>query len=82
MPLVKKLTKLGSSYALVLDKSFLKCMNISEQDKIQMEVQGSTVQMKKYSAPDVLQEQKVPFARALDHSIKKFDKVYKKLTDA
>lgn len=82
MPITKNLTKIGSSYAVILDKSVLQLLGISPDSKISMDIKGDTLLLRKNEEPSLVQEPRVPFSKAVDNSIRKFDTTYHKLADA
>lgn len=82
--MIKNLTKVGSSYALILDKSILSLMNITPDSKVQLHLEGNVLTVQKSISYEnvAVEEPKVPFKKAVDSSIHRFDETYKKLADA
>jgi antitoxin component of MazEF toxin-antitoxin module len=74
---IKKLTKLGNSRALVIDKETLGHMGLSEGDKVQMTLHGQ--QLVITPVRPVIPDK--DFRESLDRVIGKYGKLFRKLAE-
>lgn len=78
--MIKKLTKHGNSYALVIDRGIMDLLNISEKSELYVTTDGhklivSPAGEKKGSKPGR------SFEEAVQLSLKRYSKAYKKLAN-
>ena len=72
---VKKLTKLGNSQALVIDKQTLAQMGLSEGSEVQMTLHGQQLVVTPVH-PAIPEES---FKKSLDHISEKYDELFRRL---
>lgn len=73
--MVKKLTKLGTSHSIIIDKSIMQLLSITPDTPLEVRTDGKSLIITPLGE-DVNDEL---FDNALDKSIRKFGNVYKKL---
>lgn len=73
--MIKKLTKHGNSYALVIDRGIMDLLNISEKSALYVTTDGRSLIV----SPADPKKAKVKFEEAVERSFKKFPKMYKNL---
>lgn len=71
----KKLSKIGNSRGIVIDKSILQLLNIDDETPIKIEVFGNKLVIGSAS------DEKTDFDKALERSNSKFLKAYKRLSE-
>ena len=72
---IKKLTKLGNSQALVIDKQTLAQMGLSEASEVQMTLHGQQLVITPVK-PRILEEQ---LSESLDRVLEKYDDLFRRL---
>jgi antitoxin component of MazEF toxin-antitoxin module len=75
--MIKKLTKIGNSQALVIDKQTLAQMGIQEGEKVQVSLHGQQLVITpvRPRIPDA------DFRKSLDRVARKYDSVFRKLAE-
>jgi antitoxin component of MazEF toxin-antitoxin module len=73
--MIKKLTKHGNSYALVIDRGIMDLLNISENTDLHITTDGKKLIL----TPVENKKQKAKFDAAVKLSFKKFGGAYKRL---
>lgn len=73
--MIKKLSKHGNSYALVIDRSIMDLLNISEKSALYVTTDGKSLIVS--PADDKAQQAK--FGKAVEKSFKKFPRMYNNL---
>jgi antitoxin component of MazEF toxin-antitoxin module len=73
--LIKKLTKHGNSYALVIDRSIMELLHISEKSALYVTTDGKSLIV----SPAHAEKKQVKFKAAVEESFKKFPRMYKNL---
>ena len=73
--MIKKLTKHGNSYALVIDRGIMDLLNISEKSSLYVTTDGKSLII----SPADDKKKKIKFEEAVKKSFKKFPKMYKNL---
>ena len=80
MPMLKKLSKTGSSYALIIDKSILKLLSFDPSLPVEITTDGEALIVKPTKQPQTEEERrKEKFIKALENSHNKFGGAYKRL---
>lgn len=73
--MIKKLTKHGNSYALIIDRSVMDLLNIKEDSALYVTTDGKSLTVTPAKdSPDTKD-----FKKAVDQSFKKFGRAYKNL---
>jgi putative addiction module antidote len=75
--MIKKLTKIGNSQALVIDKQTLAQMGVQEGEKVQVSLHGQqlVITAVRPRIPDA------HFRKSLDRVARKYDSVFRKLAE-
>jgi len=73
--MIKKLSKHGNSYALVIDRSIMELLNINEKSALYVTTDGRSLVV----SPAQDQKKQAKFEGAVERSFKKFPKMYKNL---
>jgi antitoxin component of MazEF toxin-antitoxin module len=74
--MVKKLTKHGNSYALVIDKPILELLNISDQTPLNVTTDGQSLVVTPTS-----EAHEKKFRAAVDNTIKRYGKMLNRLAE-
>ncbi len=75
--MIKKLTKHGNSYALVIDKPVLELLKIDPEAPLELSTDGQTLIVCPAAAP----KRKAKFKAALAKTNRRFDRALKRLAD-
>jgi antitoxin MazE len=75
--MIKKLTKHGNSWALVIDKPVLELLNIDPETPLEIATDGQTLIVSPARDP----KRKAKFKAALDRTNRKYGRVLKKLAE-
>ena len=73
--MIKKLTKHGNSYALVIDRGIMELLNISEKSALYVTTDGRNLVI----SPAGDKKKRAGFEGAVEKSFKKFPRMYKNL---
>ena len=73
--MIKKLTKHGNSYALVIDRGIMDLLNISEKSALYVTTDGRSLIV----SPADDQKKQTKFESVVEKSFKKFPRMYKNL---
>lgn len=73
--MIKKLTKHGNSYALIIERPIMDLLQISEKSALYVTTDGRNLVI----SPAEERKKQSRFEAAVDRSFKKFPKMYKKL---
>ncbi len=73
--MIKKLTKHGNSYALVIDRGIMDLLNISEKSALSVTTDGRSLII----SPADDKKKQAKFEAIVDNSFKKFPHMYKNL---
>lgn len=73
--MIKKLTKHGNSYALVIDRGIMDLLNINEKSALYVTTDGRSLIV----SPANGKKKQTQFEDAVEKSFKKFPRMYKKL---
>ena len=73
--MIKKLTKHGNSYALIIDRGVMDLLQISEKTALYVTTDGTNLIV----SPVQKEKRKKEVESAMEHSFKKFGKAYKNL---
>jgi antitoxin component of MazEF toxin-antitoxin module len=73
--MIKKLTKHGNSYALIIDRGVMDLLQISEKTALYVTTDGKNLIV----SPAKNEKRKKDVESAMEHSFKKFGKTYKNL---
>ena len=73
---IKRLTKLGNSQALVIDKQTLAQMGLSDGDEVQLTVHGQQLVITPVSPRAADGE---AFDRSVEQAVKKYDDLFRRL---
>ncbi len=73
--MIKKLTKHGNSYALVIDRGIMDLLNITEKTDLRISTNGQSLVI----TPVEDEKSRKKFEAAVEHSMKKFGRAYKNL---
>jgi antitoxin MazE len=73
--MIKKLTKHGNSYALVIDRGIMDLLNISEKSALYVTTDGRSLIV----SPADDKNKQAKFEAAVEKSFKKFPRMYKNL---
>ncbi len=73
--MIKKLSKHGNSYALVIDRSIMDLLNINEKSALYVTTDGRNLVI----SPAEDRNKRTKFEDAVAKSFKKFPRMYKKL---
>lgn len=78
--MIKKLTKHGNSYALVIDRGIMDLLNINEKSALYVTTDGHKLVISPAKEKDTPQGKR-SFEESVEHSLKRFGKAYKKLAN-
>ncbi|HTC21757.1 MAG TPA: AbrB/MazE/SpoVT family DNA-binding domain-containing protein [bacterium] len=78
--MIKKLTKHGNSYALVIDRGIMDLLNISEKSALYVTTDGRKLIVSPADEKDQTNGKK-SFEEAVQLSLKRYSKAYKKLAN-
>ncbi|MEM9777219.1 MAG: AbrB/MazE/SpoVT family DNA-binding domain-containing protein [Chloroflexota bacterium] len=81
MAMIKKLTKTGSSYSLIIDKSIMQLLSIDPELPVKITTDGTRLIVEPTKDSDDDEKRKEKFAKALKRSHKKFGAAYQKLAE-
>ncbi len=73
--MVKKLTKHGNSYALIIDKPIMELLNITPESPLEISTDGKSLIIR----PVAARQEK--FDKALDETCKQYHDAFKKLAE-
>ncbi len=73
--MIKKLSKHGNSYALVIDRSIMDLLHISEKSELYVTTDGKSLTI----SPADDKRKHAKFEKTVEKSFKKFPKMYKNL---
>lgn len=79
MPMIKKLTKTGSSYSLIIDKSIMQLLSIDPELPVEISTDGKRLIIEPSNQSSDEDARKEKFAKALKRSHQKFGEAYKEL---
>ncbi len=77
MPMTKRLSRHGNSLALVIDRGILEMLDIDETTTLSVSTDGKTLFVSKEADP----KRAAAFERAVKHTLRKYDKVFRRLAD-
>lgn len=77
MSIIKKLVKVGGSYAVILDKNLMDLLEIKPASEVQLKTDGSSLIITPYD-PDMKQKK---IDQVLDFVLRENGAVYKKLAE-
>jgi antitoxin MazE len=77
MPMTKKLSRHGNSLALVIDRGILEMLDIDETTALSVSTDGKTLFVSRESDP----KRAAAFEKAVKHTFRKYDKVFRRLAD-
>jgi antitoxin component of MazEF toxin-antitoxin module len=78
--MIKKLTKHGNSYALVIDRGIMDLLNINEKSALYVTTDGRKLIVSPAGEKNPIKGKK-SFEEAVQLSLKRYGKVYKKLAN-
>lgn len=78
MPMIKKLTPIGNSEGLILDRTLLGLLNLERGAEVELDVQGDTLLVRRASK-GALDARAARFADARKHVLSKHGGTIKKL---
>jgi antitoxin component of MazEF toxin-antitoxin module len=78
--MIKKLTKHGNSYALVIDRGIMDLLNINEKSALYVTTDGQKLIVSPAGEPGQVKGRKT-FEEAVELSLKRYRKAYKKLAN-
>lgn len=79
--MIKKLTKHGNSYALVIDRGIMDLLNISEKSALYVTTDGQKLIVTPAEQPSGKASGRLSFDEAVKLSLKRYNKAYKKLAN-
>ena len=79
--MIKKLTKVGNSNAIIIDKSIMKLLNITLETQLKFEIKGSSLIISPVKKTQ-LKKNSPSFQKNLDEVIKKYAPALKKLSES
>ena len=77
MPMTKHLSKHGNSLALVIDRGILEMLDIDEKTALSVTTDGKTLFVSREADP----RRAAAFKKAVERTLRKYDKVFRRLAD-
>lgn len=82
MTMVKKLTKTGTSYSIIIDKSIMKLLSINPDSLLEIKTDGKSLIMTPVDDSKTDEEiRREKFLKVLENSHKKLGGAYKRLAE-
>ena len=81
MPIIKGLSKIGSSYSIILDKALMQLLDLTPESKVEIRTNGTSMIITPIAPDKEYQVLDPSLKDAFEHSLQKYSETYKKLAE-
>lgn len=81
MAMVKTLSKVGTSYSLILDKALLQILNIEPDTPLEIKTDGTSLIVTPVKTPAKPHQARPHVQKAFEQSLQQYGDVYRKLAE-